>query len=67
MGANCPEIGTFAQYRPSPEEVDALIARAKAHPLGLDYLLEGEADSISATFGVHAFVIDSARDLLTAR
>lgn len=53
-------------YKPSKREVEKLIARAREHPLGLGYLKDGAADSVSATFGVHAFVVDSARDRLTS-
>ncbi len=53
-------------YKPSKEEVKELIARAREHPLGLGYLKDGAADSVSATFGVHAFVVDGARERLTS-
>lgn len=55
---------TLRPYQPSPDEVDALIARAKRHPLGLAFLKDGYLDAVSATFGVHALVVDSARERL---
>lgn len=42
-------------------EVSELIERADAHDLGRSFLLEGAQDSVAATFGVHAFVVDAAR------
>ena len=47
-----------------PEDVDQLIDRAREHPLGIDFLQKGMLDSVAAIFGVHAFVVDSARDKL---
>ena len=44
-----------------PADVHALIQRADEHTLGRDFLLEGAQDAVSATFGVHAFVVDAAR------
>ncbi len=44
-----------------------LIARADAHPLGRDFLLEGALDAVAATFAVHAFTVDRARELITSR
>ena len=48
-------------YHPKPEEVADLIARAKAHELGLDFLRNGSQDAVAAMFGVHAFTVDAAR------
>jgi hypothetical protein len=48
----------------APHEVDALIARAREHRLGLDFLLGGAHDAVAVTFGVHAFVVDAARERL---
>lgn len=50
--------------RPEPHEVQALIARAKDHALGLEFLLRGAHDAVAVTFGVHAFVVDAAREHL---
>ncbi|HVG94303.1 MAG TPA: hypothetical protein VND21_07640 [Planctomycetota bacterium] len=49
-----------------PPEVHALIDSARRHALGLDFLLRGAHDAVAATFGVHAFVVDAARDHLQA-
>lgn len=49
------------RYRPTHEEVEALIGAARRHPLGLEFLRNGALDSVCALFGVHAFVVDSAR------
>lgn len=51
-------------YTPAPAEIDALIESAKRHPLGLEYLKDGAPDSVAFTFGVHAFVVDAAREKL---
>jgi hypothetical protein len=48
-------------FRPSPEQVTDLIERARAHPLGLDFLRNGSQDAVAALFGVHAFTVDAAR------
>jgi len=52
------------RFQPTPEEVDALIARAADHPLGIEFLRDGMLDSVAAIFEVHAFVVDHARDRL---
>ncbi|MHC4948244.1 MAG: hypothetical protein ACYTG1_08275 [Planctomycetota bacterium] len=54
------------RYEPSPVEVEDLIRRAADHDLGTDFLREGALDSVSAIFGVHAFVVDAARARLAA-
>jgi len=47
-----------------PATVSELVERAKAHPLGLDYLKGGHLGSVAATFETHAFTVLAARDLL---
>lgn len=47
-----------------PEVVEALIHRAKAHPLGTEFLSQGALDSVSAAFGAHAFTVEAARERL---
>jgi hypothetical protein len=47
-----------------PAVAAELVERAKAHPLGLDYLKGGHLGSVAATFGTHAFTVLTARDLL---
>ena len=49
------------RYRPTAEEVNVLVHRATAHPLGTRFLANGAIDAVAATFGVHAFVVDEAR------
>jgi len=48
----------------NPAVVAALVERAKAHPLGLDYLKGGHLGSVAVTFETHAFTVLAARDLL---
>ncbi len=49
------------------EAVRDLIARADAHPLGRAFLLEGALDAVAATFAVHAFTVDRAREFIANR
>ena len=51
--------------KPTENEVQHLIERTKSHDLGTEFLVNGSLDSVAATFGVHAFVIDAARDELS--
>ena len=51
---------------PTETDIQRLIERAKSHDLGIEFLLNGSLDAVAATFGVHAFVIDAARDQLTS-
>ncbi len=51
-------------FEPSEQAVRSLIHRAEAHPLGQEFLLKGSLDAVAATFEVHAFVVDRARELL---
>ena len=44
--------------------VAQLVERAKAHPLGLDYLKGGHLGSVAVTFEAHAFTVLAARELL---
>ncbi len=48
-------------FRPDPSSVERLLAAARAHPLGIDYLMKGYLGSVAATFGVHAFTVEEAR------
>ncbi len=56
--------GVLSTDRPSRAEVDALIQRASNHPLGTRFLIDGALDAVAATFNVHAFVVDAAREVL---
>jgi hypothetical protein len=51
-------------YKPTHDEVERLIASAREHPLGLDFLQSGALDAVAATFRTHAFVVDAAREHL---
>ena len=52
-------------YNVQESEVLDLIRRAEAHELGRSFLAQGAQDAVAATFGVHAFLVDAARDRLT--
>ena len=47
--------------RAGAEEVDALIAEARRHPLGVDFLLGGHLGTVAVTFKTHAFTVEAAR------
>jgi hypothetical protein len=49
------------RYTPTAQEVQGLLRRAAAHPLGTEFLAGGSLDAVAATFGVHAFVVEAAR------
>jgi len=51
----------------SDQDVDGLISRAEHHPLGLEFLKNGDLQAVSATFETSAFVVDTARQRLTPR
>ena len=53
-----------AAEAPCEAAVERLIAEARRHPLGLQFLLEGEPGCVAATFGTHAFTVDAARQRL---
>ncbi len=55
------------RYEPAPGEIETLIARARAHPLGLEFLLDGDLSAVAATFQAHAFTVDAARQQLRGR
>ena len=43
---------------------EQLIEKARSHHLGTDFLRAGSLDAVAATFRVHAFTVDEARNLL---
>ena len=51
-------------YTPTREEVDALILRARQHPLGLDFLKTGALEAAAIIFEAHVFAVESARQRL---
>ena len=44
-----------------PSVVEQLIARAKKHPLGLEFLASGFLASVAIALGAHAFTVEAAR------
>jgi len=59
-----PDDTAAAAGAAEPPSVAALIKRAKAHPLGIDFLLHGHLGSVAATFRAHAFTVEAARECL---
>lgn len=57
-------LALSGRYRPAAHEVDALIAQAETHPLGVAFLVKGALDAVAATFQVHAAVVEEARERL---
>ncbi|HEX3110826.1 MAG TPA: hypothetical protein VHU41_17135 [Thermoanaerobaculia bacterium] len=49
-----------------PHVVDDLIARARKHPLGIDFLLHGYLGTVAISFDAHAFTVEAARARLLA-
>ena len=49
-----------------PAVVADLVEKAKAHPLGLDYLKNGHLGSVAVTFETHAFTVLAARERLSS-
>ena len=64
MTQNPGITGVPMTYRPTPNEIDDLVIRATDHPMGTDFLVNGALDAVAATFGVHAFVVEAARQTL---
>lgn len=61
------QMGKFiGKYKPTATEITKLMKQVADHPLGTKFLVEGSLDSVSATFGVHAFVVDAARESLSS-
>jgi hypothetical protein len=56
-----------ARYVFNALDVEALIAAAREHPLGLEFLLNGDLSAVAATFQAHAFTVDAAREHLKGR
>lgn len=53
-------------YVPSDREIADLIALAAGHPLGVQFLIEGQLCAVATMFRVHAFTVDAARERLRA-
>ncbi len=56
--------GVVRHYKPESKEIADLISRATEHPLGVEFLRDGALDSVAATFSVHAFVVEQARQTI---
>ncbi|HSP07817.1 MAG TPA: hypothetical protein VLR94_11610 [Acidobacteriota bacterium] len=54
----------FTTFEPTPQQIHELIDAARNHPLGVEFLLEGDLASVAAVFEAHAFTIEAARDHL---
>jgi hypothetical protein len=52
------------RYRPTAAEIDALIAAAAHHALGLEFLQRGHLGTVAVTFHAHAFTVVAARERL---
>ncbi len=55
------------RYVFSALDVEALIEAARKHPLGLEFLLNGDLSAVAATFQAHAFTVDAAREHLRGK
>jgi hypothetical protein len=53
-----------ARYVINALDVEALLDAARNHPLGLEFLLNGDLSAVAATFQAHAFTVDAARQQL---
>jgi hypothetical protein len=53
-----------SRYMFNALDVEALIEAARTHPLGLEFLLNGDLSAVAATFQAHAFTVDAAREHL---
>ena len=49
-----------------PRLVDEVIARARKHPLGIDFLLHGYLGTVAISLDAHAFTVEAARARLLA-
>lgn len=54
-------IGAPIANPEDPRVVDEVIARARKHPLGLEFLVSGFLASVAIALGAHAFTIEAAR------
>ena len=52
------------EFHPTDADVDALLLRASADSLGIDFLLGGELGSVATWLGAHAFTVVAARERL---
>ncbi|MGZ5431878.1 MAG: hypothetical protein ACXW5U_26275 [Thermoanaerobaculia bacterium] len=54
-------IGAPIANPEDPRVVDEVIARARKHPLGLEFLVSGFLASVAIALGAHAFTVEAAR------
>ncbi len=54
-------------YVPTEREIVDLIAAAAKHPLGIQFLLEGELCAVATMLRAHPFTVDAARERIRAQ
>lgn len=59
-------LADIDEGRPRQDEVEQIIDRARNHPLGLSFLLEGNLECVAITFRTHVFNVEDARRRLAA-
>jgi hypothetical protein len=47
---------------PTSDQIAKLIAAARNHPLGTNFLLEGDLCAVAVIFGAHVFTIECVRE-----
>ena len=57
-----PDKSLFENFQPTSSEIENLIAAAHNHPLGIEFLLQGDLCAVASTFRAHAFTVEAARD-----
>jgi len=57
----------LGKNQPTEIQITKLMQQASDHPMGKNFLVEGSLDAVAATFGVHAFVVEAARESLNAK
>ncbi len=48
-------------YQPTESDVETVIARARNHALGIDFLLNGEPGAVATVLDAHVFAVEAAR------
>ena len=52
----------FEVFYPTSADIEKLIVAARKHPLGTEFLLNGDLCAVATIFGVHVFTVEAARD-----
>ncbi len=52
----------FETFRPSAQAMQKLVAAARNHPLGTEFLLQGDLCAVASLFGTHVFTVEAVRD-----